>query len=232
MISLTPDECRVLGVLIEKELTVASQYPLTLNSLIDGCSQKNNRDPVLTYSEDRVLDALQGLREKGLVVQVFLASSRVPKFRHQTAEKLKISRYELVILAELLLRGPQTIGELRGRASRMHNLETLEVVKEMLDKMAALPEPLVRQLPGGRADRYMQLLCPEAHPIDAPQAGESNGGWAPPSNRSINSRIEKLEAQIAVLRQAVKKMALALGEPDPTAELDALDKTEPAEPIS
>jgi hypothetical protein len=214
MLSLTPDECRVLGVLIEKELTTPEQYPQSLNALVNGCSQKNNREPVLEYDDTRVEDALDSLRVKGLVMQVYLAGSRVPKYRHETMNKLQITRYELVILAELLLRGPQTMGELRGRASRMHHLDTLEVVKEMLDKLIGRPEPLVQQLPpapGSRAERYLQLLCPDAHPIDSPPAVAANV----PSNRSISERIERLEKQVEVISAALRKMAAALGEPDP-----------------
>ncbi len=144
MLQLTPDECRVLGVLIEKELTTPEQYPLSLNAAVNGCNQKNNRDPVVSFENDRVEDALVGLRDKGLVVQTYLANSRVPKYRNELAAKLELNRYELVILAELLLRGPQTLGELRGRASRMHNLETLEVVQEMLNRLMARPEPLAQ----------------------------------------------------------------------------------------
>lgn len=218
MIQLTPDEIRVLGVLIEKDLTTPEQYPLSLNATVNGCNQKNNRDPVVSFDEDRVHDALAGLREKALVVRVDQANSRVPKFRHETMAKLGITKYELVILAELMLRGPQTLGEIRGRASRMHNLETIEVVREMLDKMAQRPEPLVKQIPaapGGRAERFMQLLCPDAHPLDVPAA--SSDAAPMPSNRSMTDRIDKLEKQVALLRAAVQKMAAALGEPDPTA---------------
>jgi len=225
MISLTPDECRVLGVLIEKELTTPEQYPLTLNAATNGSNQKNNRWPVVEFDDIRVQQALDGLRTKGLVVQVYLANSRVPKYRHQTIEKLQITRYELVILAELLLRGPQTLGELRGRASRMHHLDSLEVVKEMLDKLATRPEPLVRQLPpapGSRAERYMQLLCPDAHPIDAlPVASASS---EPPAasapGPSIVDRVDRLEKTVKAMAAALRRMAAALGEPDPLAGAD------------
>jgi uncharacterized protein len=222
MIQLTFDELRVLGVLIEKELTTPEQYPLTANAAVNGCNQKSNRDPVVSFDENRTVDALESLRARGLVVQTFSAGSRVPRYRHELPQKLPVNRYEMVILAELMLRGPQTIGEIRGRASRMHPLNTLEVVKEMLDQMMARPEPLVRQLPpapGSRAERYMQLLCPDAHPLDAPAEAQ---GPAHPSNRSMGQRIDELERQTAALRQALRRLALGLGEPDPTEQ--------PAEP--
>ncbi|MGE5611455.1 MAG: YceH family protein [Bacillota bacterium] len=227
MISLTPDECRVLGVLIEKELTTPDQYPLTLNAVVNGASQKNNRYPVIEYDEDAIFDALSDLRQKGLVVRVDLAGSRAPKYRHETQQKLQISRYELVILAELLLRGPQTIGELRGRASRMHHLDSMEIVKEMLTNLMRKAEPLVQELPpapGSRAERYAQLLCPDAHPLDAmPAPAESAAGSS--TTRSLTdrvdqleSRIEQLESEVAGLREALRKLATALGESDPFPE--------------
>lgn len=217
MIELTPDECRVLGVLIEKELTTPDQYPLTLNAIVNGSNQKNNRDPVVNFDDDRAFEATDSLRLKGLVMRVDLAGSRVPKYKHLATEKLAINRYQLVILAELLLRGPQTLGEIRGRASRMHHLDTTDVVKEMLTALASREEPLVRELPpspGSRAERYMQLLCPDAHPIDAPAAAPA----APhASNQTMNDRIAALEAEVATLKDVVRKLAAGLGEADPFA---------------
>jgi hypothetical protein len=225
MISLTPDECRVLGVLVEKELTTPEQYPLTLNALVNGCNQKNNRDPVVSFDEDRTQDAVDSLREKGLLVRVDQHGSRVPKFRQEAMAKLQIDRFQLVVLAELLLRGPQTLGELRGRASRMHHLDTIEIVRESLGKLMNREEPLVREVPpspGSRAERYAQLLCPDAHPIDGPANGgvqaEGGGVSAAPSNRSLTQRIEELERQVATMRGVLSRMAQALGEPDPFRE--------------
>lgn len=224
MISLTPDECRVLGVLIEKELTTPEQYPLTLNAVVNGCNQKSNRDPVMSFDDDRAHDAVDSLREKGLVVRVDMHGSRVPKFRHEAMTKLQIDRFQLVILAELLLRGPQTLGELRGRASRMHHLDTLEIVRESLGKLMNREQPLAREIapsPGSRAERFGQLLCPDAHPIDAPVSGGAETesiGAATLSNRSLTQRIDELERQVTTMRTVISRMAQALGEPDPFAE--------------
>lgn len=223
MISLNPDELRVLGVLIEKELTTPEQYPLTLNATTAGVNQKNNRDPVVSCGPDRVADALDSLREKGLVVRVDSANSRVPKYRSGAAAKLGVNRYELVILAELMLRGPQTVGELRGRASRMHHLDSLEVVREMLTQMAGRDQPLVRHIPpspGSRAERWMQLLCPEADPLEA--AGGSDvlavsAEAAAPADRLLHERVELLERQVEKLTEAIRKLATSLGESDPLA---------------
>src|SRR5688572_4100082 len=117
MIMLNPSEARVLGVLIEKALTTPDQYPLSLNAVVNGANQKNNRDPVLTMTDDEAFEALEGLRTNGLVVRVDQAGSRVHKYRHNAIDALHVRTGESAILAELLLRGPQTLGELRGRAS-------------------------------------------------------------------------------------------------------------------
>ncbi len=147
MPELSPDACRVLGTLVEKAQTVPAQYPLTLNSIVIGVNQKNNRDPVVEIDEERALAALDELRGLGLVHEVVLTGSRVPKFRHLSREVLEVNTSELVLLAELLLRGPQTVGELRGRASRMHPLESLEVVGNLLDAMRTREPALVEELP-------------------------------------------------------------------------------------
>lgn len=215
MIQLTPHECRVLGVLIEKAQTTAAQYPLSLNALITGCNQKSNREPVITIDEDEALDALDGLRAKHLIHEVMLTDSRVRKFRHVARDGLDLGTRELVILAEMLMRGPQTIGELRGRASRMHPLESTDMVKNILDQLMELDEPLVRKLapaPGSRAPRYAQLFCPELHPVDVPAAAPARGAATPPS-AEFEPRLARLEVEVAELRQALTAITQALGEP-------------------
>jgi uncharacterized protein YceH (UPF0502 family) len=217
MLQLTPHECRVLGVLVEKAQTTPGQYPLTLNALVSGCNQRNNREPILDLSEEQVQIALDGLRQKGLAREVMLSGSRVDKFRHVAREALEIETRELVILAELLMRGPQTIGELRGRAARMHPLETVDVVSNLLESLMNRPEPLVRQLPpapGDRAPRFAQLLCPSLHPLDAPAAGStahSSAGSAPRSE--LLERIEHMESEIVDLKRIVERLAHAVNQP-------------------
>lgn len=224
MLQLSPDEGRVLGVLVEKATTTPEQYPLSLNAVVNGANQKNNRDPVLVMEEGETFEALEGLRSKGLVVRVDMAGSRVNKYRHQAGDALHVRQGELAILAELLLRGPQTVGELRGRASRMHPLESIDVVKNMLRALAERAEPLVGDLPpspGSRADRYAQLLCPDLHPVDAPPPAPEPARAAPaPSPATGNAaglthRIVQLEAQVEMLRAALRRLAAAVGEPDP-----------------
>jgi uncharacterized protein YceH (UPF0502 family) len=217
MLQLTPDECRVLGVLVEKAQTTPAQYPMTLNGLVLGCNQKNNREPVTDLSEDAVLTALDGLRAKGLVREAMLSGSRVAKYRHIAREVLALSTPELVVVAELLMRGPQSVGELRGRASRMHPLESLESVQAVVDGLAARPEPMVVRIapgPGSRAVRYAQLLCPDLHPLEAP-AHSPGGAGAEAGDPGAAERISRLEEQVAALRRAIRDLAELAGVPDP-----------------
>ena len=172
MISLTPTEARLLGVLIEKAQTTPEQYPLSLNAAVNGANQKSNRDPVLALTEDQCFEALEGLRGKGLAVRVDTPGSRVHKYRHHAADTLHARTGELAVLAELLLRGPQTLGELRGRAGRMHPLNSLEETKNLLTALTTRDEPLAKELPpspGSRTERYAQLLCPEPRQPLPPQ---------------------------------------------------------------
>lgn len=204
MILLTPGECRVLGTIVEKAQTVASQYPITLNALVNGCNQKNNRNPVTALTEGEVLDALDALREKKLVSEVMLSGSRVSKYRHLARETLAVSTLELIMLTELLLRGPQSIGELRGNASRMHPIESLEAARTVLDGLL-VPQgdrpALVKEAPapaGSRGTRFVQLLCPDLHRLDAPAEPHPSGG--------LEDRIAALEDQVRVLAERLDRL--------------------------
>lgn len=207
MLELTPEECRVLGVLIEKGQTTPAQYPLSLNGIANGCSQKSNRNPVVDYDEEAVMDTLDGLRSKNLCVLVDMASSRVLKYKHNARETLAVATGELVLLAELMLRGPQTIGELRTRASRMHPIESLQVAESHLGNLMERTEPLVRRLPpapGSRAERFAQLLCPDLHPLDAAPAPSPTA--APAASPDLEARVERLETEVAELRRMIEAM--------------------------
>lgn len=231
MTELTAAESRVLGVLVEKAFTTPEQYPLSLNAVVAGANQKNNRDPVLAMTDDEAFDALETLRAKGLVVRVEAGGgSRVHRFRQNANDALHVRAGELAVLAELLLRGPQTQGELRGRASRMSPMESLDVVREMLRALRERAEPLVRELPpssGSRAERYVQLLCPDLHPLDEPESGARAAAApvardAPASfvqrESGLSHRVEKLEAEVAALRAALRQLASSIGEPDPLGD--------------
>lgn len=231
MLTLKPDECRVLGVLVEKAQTTPAQYPLTLNALANGCNQKNNRFPVTDLDEDRVWDALESLRAKKLVSEVQFTGSRVAKFKHNARDVLGVDTSQLVILAELLLRGPQSIGDLRGNASRMHPMESLEAARAVLESLIAAapparPEPVIKEVPppaGGRARLFVQLLCPDLHPLGGGLA--ASGSSAPTASSAdehrsfatpaADARIAALETEVARLKAAVTSLATKLGEPDP-----------------
>ena len=203
MNELTPIECRVLGVLVEKAQTTPAQYPLTLNGLISGSNQKSNRLPSLNVSEDDVLDALDKLRAKQLAREVLMSGSRVSKYKHVAREALDVGTSELVILTELLLRGPQTAGELRGRATRMHPLDSVDAVEALLRELMERDPPLVRRIgaaPGGRAPRYVQLLCSNLHPLDAPAMPSASSAApavaAPAPDPGLAARVENLEREV------------------------------------
>jgi hypothetical protein len=235
MVQLTSDECRVLGVLVEKAHTVASQYPMSLNSIVVGCNQKSNRHPVMAIDEDRVVRALEGLRDKHLVLFADTAGSRVMKYRHNGREALDVATNELVVLTELLLRGPQTAGEIRTRASRMHPLGTLDEVQNLLKFMMDRQPPLVRRVPpapGGRVERYAQLLCPHLHRLDEPVGEDASDDSAPSArgggSSGLISRVEMLEGDVMRLRRVIEQLANSLGETDILRALQAPPRDEQA----
>ncbi|MGD9690566.1 MAG: YceH family protein [Phycisphaerales bacterium] len=229
MITLDPNQCRVLGVLVEKALTVPASYPLTLNALVLGCNQKNNRDPLTNLDEEAVLDALEALRRLGLAVEVSLSGSRVAKFKHNAREGLGVTTEQLVVLVELMLRGPQTAGSLRANASRMAPIDSLERCLEILESLmrpgggdgAAPPrEALVRELPPeGRARRFAQVLCPDLHPVSESPASHHAPHHAPvrsptPSSAAdsaLAARVDELEREVARLRSGLTSVAAQLG---------------------
>ena len=155
-------EARALGVLVEKEATTPEHYPLTLTAVVNACNQISNRDPVVSFSETMVTRALSGLREKNLAGVFHGADSRVPRYAHRLQEAFALSRPEIAVLCVLLLRGPQTVGELRGRTGRMHEFATLAEVEATLHALATKkPQPLVAKLPrqaGSKESRFDHLL--------------------------------------------------------------------------
>jgi uncharacterized protein YceH (UPF0502 family) len=198
--SLDADEVRVLGSLLEKEITTPEYYPLSLNALLNACNQKSNRDPVVHFDEDTVERALYTLRDKGLALNITGAGSRVPKFGHRLSEKLNLGRRELAILCELMVRGPQTLGELRTRAERMHRFDDTAEVEVVLDRMAELVTKLPRRA-GEKEARYAHLLSgvPEIAPSSEAQADDF---VAPPRT----DRVAALEAEVAQLRREVEDL--------------------------
>jgi len=205
---LTEIEARVLGSLIEKDITTPDYYPLSLNALVNACNQKNNRDPVMTLDENTVRDALSTLQEKRLAGPARGADSRVTKYEHRLQEAYNFDRREIAIICVLLLRGPQTPGELRGRTDRMYHFEALEDVVSTLDRLAHRDPPLAAALPrqpGTKETRYMHLFSGEA-----PEALSVNVERAPtPANADSGStvgRISALEAEVASLRAELSEV--------------------------
>ena len=199
-LKLDPEEIRVLGSLLEKEITTPEYYPLSLNALLNACNQKSNRDPVVHWDEETLDRPLYTLREKGLLVSITGAGSRVPKYGHRISEKLNLGRRELALLCELMLRGPQTLGELRTRAERMHPFGDLAEVETVLDHMPELITKLPRR-PGEKEARYAHLLSGELP--DSVIHPEAEPSIAPPP--AIN-RITALEMEVAHLRRDLEDL--------------------------
>src|SRR6266851_4971148 len=182
---LTETEVRVLGSLIEKDITTPEYYPLSLNALVNACNQKSNRDPVMRLDEDAVRDALEGLQEQRMAGPARGADSRVTKYEQRLQEVFNFTRPEIAVLCVLLLRGTQTPGELRGRTERLHRFETLEDVQSALQKLMQREPPLakiLRRQPGTKESRYTHLLGGDAAEIETPgltgAAVERNSGDA------------------------------------------------------
>jgi hypothetical protein len=197
---LDADELRVLGSLLEKEITTPEYYPLSLNALLNACNQKSNRDPVVHFDEETVERALYLLRDRGLALNITGAGSRVPKFGHRLSEKLNLGRRELAILCELMLRGPQTLGELRTRAERMHPFDDLAEVESVLDRMPELVTKLPRR-PGEKETRYAHLLS--GAPAAEAWLPEQAAGASEPTR---SDRIAELEAEVAGLRRELEDL--------------------------
>lgn len=195
-IVLTGAETRVLGALMEKDITTPDYYPLSLNALINACNQKTNRDPVMNLDEETVRKALDGLSENGLAGTAGGADSRVTKYEHRLQEAFNFTRGENAILCVLLLRGPQTPGELRGRTERMHRFDELSDVQSALQRLMQREPPLVKALvrqPGTKETRYLHLLSGE---IEMPAAPAND-------NESESGRIARLEDELANLQNQI-----------------------------
>lgn len=211
---LTDVEGRVLGALIEKDVTTPDYYPLSLNALVNACNQKNNRDPVMALDEGQVRDALASLQEKRLAGPASGADSRVTKFEHRLQEVFNFDRREIAVLCVLLLRGPQTPGELRGRTERMYAFDALDDVVATLDRLGQRDPALVRVLPrqpGTKESRYMHLFAGEPA-VEIAAASSSPSSLASSGHSSSNDRIARLEEEVAQLRQEVADVQRQLGE--------------------
>ena len=206
-IVLNPVEARVLGCLAEKELATPEYYPLTLNALTNACNQKSNRDPVMSLDESEVQAALDNLRK----MQLALLSSegvRTARFAHNMRGTLHLEHEELAIMAELLLRGPQTVGELRTRADRMHPFADLAAVNAVLEELAERTPPLVVQLPrqpGRKESRYAQLLTPVEEQEDVQLPGDQPASSGSTQQPGLAEQITELREEVAALRKELEE---------------------------
>jgi hypothetical protein len=197
-------EARVLGALLEKEITTPDYYPLSLNALINACNQKSNRDPVVNLDESSVRTALNALHDNLLARSVSAADSRVTKYEHRLQEAFNFDRREAAIFCELLLRGPQTPGELRSRAERMHHFDDLGEVQSALQRLISRDPPLVKVLarqPGTKESRYLQLLCGDAEPAAAREAPAANSPESGDKLSQLECEVSELRRDIAELKQ-------------------------------
>ena len=204
MTVLTEIETRVLGSLIEKQVTTPEYYPLTLNALTLACNQKNNRHPVSAYTENQVSDALESLREKNLTYVFYGSTSRVPKYKHVMPEVMHLNPAEMALMCVLMLRGAQTLGELRGNASRLHEFSSLEEVEQTLNGLISRDEePLVVRLPrqpGQKEGRFAHLLSGEID-VEALAAAETERAPVLRRSSALEEKVDALAAEIEKLKE-------------------------------
>jgi uncharacterized protein YceH (UPF0502 family) len=209
-IVLSDVEARVLGCLVEKEITTPEYYPLSLNALVHACNQKSNRDPLMNVDEDTVRRALRTLGDQ-MLARSASGDSRVPKYEHRLADTFNFTRPETAIVCELMLRGPQTPGELRSRAERMHPFEDLSMVQSTLKRLMERDPPLVKVLPrqaGNKEARYVHLLCGDVEIREASTVKEAASSRIP----GENERIAQLEAEISGLQKEVADLKTQFAE--------------------
>lgn len=213
MTTLSEIEVRVLGALVEKQVTTPEYYPLTLNSLTLACNQKNNRNPVTSYSENEVAQALETLREKNLTYVFHGSTSRVPKYKHVMPEVMHLNPPETALMCVLMLRGPQTIGELRGHGARLYTFASLEEVDATMNALITHdPDPMVVRLarqPGQKEARFSHLLAG----VPAEEIASDTPAPRPSSSRhGDRERIEQLEQAVTALTEEMHTLKKQFGE--------------------
>ncbi|MBS1795752.1 MAG: YceH family protein [Acidobacteria bacterium] len=200
---LTEIEARIVGALVEKQLTTPEYYPLTLNALVAACNQKTNREPVTSYDEKTVSDALDDLRDKNIVYVFYGSTSRVPKYKHILPDVYELEPSETAVICVLMLRGPQTIGELKERTGRLYDFRDLNDVNETLEALIKREEPLITKLeraPGQKEARYAHLLCGEVLNYTPPERA-SRGAASDERFEKLEQEIESLKTDLAAIRQ-------------------------------
>lgn len=206
---ITETEARILGSLVEKQLTTPEYYPLTLNALTAACNQKSNRDPVMSLGETEILAAIDSLRDKNLVYLYYGSTSRTVKYKHMLPNVYELDEAAVAIITLLLLRGPQTAGEMRGRADRLYEFAGIGEVQESLDLLAHREEPLVIKLErqaGQKESRYAHLLSGD---IDV---SKINFAAEKPASSGGNERMEKLEADVERLNNEIAELKATFDE--------------------
>ncbi|MGH9767187.1 MAG: YceH family protein [Blastocatellia bacterium] len=205
--TLNEYELRALGALVEKQIATPDYYPMTLNALVNACNQKNHRDPVVIYDEATVTKALESLREKNLAYVFHGSDARVPKYGNLFSKGYDLNEAEVPLMCVLVLRGPQTPGELRSRTQHLHSFESLAEVETLLQGLSARDEPLVVKLPrqtGSRESRFAHLL---GAPVEM-ELRETSQRPAPSVQlaQAENEKIAKLEEEVAALRQELSEL--------------------------
>jgi uncharacterized protein len=214
-IVLSAVEARVLGALVEKDVTTPEYYPLSLNALVNACNQKSNREPVMNLDESEVRDALNGLQAHRLAGAAGGADGRVTKFEHRLQEVFNFDRRETAVLCVLLLRGPQTPGELRGRTERMYRFETLDDVQGALQKLMTREPALVKVLaraPGTKESRYAHLLGGEVEEVGPTLSQSAQKDGAVADGASDRAEIASVRTEVAELRKEVEGLKAAFAE--------------------
>ncbi len=215
MITLNNEQCRVIGVMLEKEITTPEQYPLSLNALTTGCNQKSNREPVMSLTESQVQNVVDELIDMKLLMIDQLASGRVSKYQHRFCNtqfgSLQFTEQQKAIICVLLLRGPQTPGELRTRSQRLADFANVQEAEQALEQLQDLNgQVLVQKLPrepGKRESRYVQLFCDD---IDIPAFDDSSDQVVAAQSGSLANRVTELEAEVAQLKETVERLAQLL----------------------
>ncbi len=213
--TLSEREVRVLGVLMEKQVTTPAYYPMSVNALMNGCNQKNSRDPVVNYTESDVIGTIEGMRDRRLTTIVHEHGSRVPKYAQNLGRELRLEPDEHAVLCVLMLRGPQTVGELRGRCEPLHAFASLQAVEDTLTRLANRPvKPLVvrmERLPGAREARWAHTMS-GAKGLEVMKAQLVSSIQSGSNNVVVDAnRLEALEAEVRQLRAELQEVKRQLG---------------------
>lgn len=215
MLTLNAIERRVIGTLIEKSLATPQNYPLSLNALTNGCNQKSARDPETDYTDAEVLESLQGLKRNSLATEFFASGGRVSKWEEAITTHLDLNDQQAAVMAELLLRGPQTEGELRGRASRMAEIPDMATLHQVFEQLGRREEPLVKRLsdPGrSRGVKWVHTLYPEDEAPAMEETGASTRTTVRTTSPALEERVTRLEARVAELEKQLGVAPEADGE--------------------